>query len=240
MEELREDADVETSSDAYARRFDGPVGGWFLEVQAQATLTLLSPFPKARVLEVGGGHGQLTGALLDAGHRVTVVGSTPGCAHRVRRFLDGARAGYVAGDLLRLPFRDQTVDVALAFRLLPHTRRWAALVAELCRVARRAVVVDYPTRRSLNAVQGMFFGLKKKVETDTRPFAVFRDAEIAEAFSGQGFRVTGRHGQFVAPMALHRAHQSRVVARTLEGGAALMGLRGILGSPVILRAERLG
>jgi hypothetical protein len=50
-----EDADVETSSEAYARRFSGAVGGWFLEVQANATLDLLRPFPRARIVDVGRG-----------------------------------------------------------------------------------------------------------------------------------------------------------------------------------------
>ena len=51
----REDADVETSSEGYARRFAGPVGRFFLERQAAATLDLLRPFPGASVLDVGAG-----------------------------------------------------------------------------------------------------------------------------------------------------------------------------------------
>ena len=64
MGESREDADVETSSDAYARRFAGGVGRFFLGRQRDAVLALLAPFPRARVLDVGGGHGQLTGPLV--------------------------------------------------------------------------------------------------------------------------------------------------------------------------------
>ena len=48
-----EDADVVTSSAAYARRFAGPVGSWFLEVQARITLELLRAWPRASVLDVG-------------------------------------------------------------------------------------------------------------------------------------------------------------------------------------------
>ena len=54
-----ETADVETSSEDYARRFSGRVGEYFLEVQARAALDLLVPWPGARVLDVGGGHGTL-------------------------------------------------------------------------------------------------------------------------------------------------------------------------------------
>ena len=51
--------DVETASDAYARRFGGPVGTYFLEQQTTAVARLLSKPSAAgrRALDVGGGHG---------------------------------------------------------------------------------------------------------------------------------------------------------------------------------------
>ena len=39
--------DVETASEDYARRFAGPVGEWFLRIQEQAVLRMLSPWPGA-------------------------------------------------------------------------------------------------------------------------------------------------------------------------------------------------
>ena len=44
----REDADVESSSELYARRFAGPVGQWFLELQARLTLECLRGLPPVR------------------------------------------------------------------------------------------------------------------------------------------------------------------------------------------------
>jgi 2-polyprenyl-3-methyl-5-hydroxy-6-metoxy-1,4-benzoquinol methylase len=234
----REEADVETSSEAYARRFAGPVGRWFLEVQARATLELLAPWPRAAVLDVGGGHGQVAGPLAGAGYAVTVAGSRPECAERVRNLIEAGRVRFQAADLLSLPFDDRGFDVALSYRLLPHVARWRELVAELCRVARHAVIVDYPTRRSLNAAAEPLFGLKKGVEGDTRPFAVFAEAEVAAAFAEQGFAPTGRRPQFFWPMALHRALRAAPLSRGLEAVTARLGLRRLLGSPVILRLER--
>jgi SAM-dependent methyltransferase len=233
-----EDADLETSSEGYARRFAGPVGRFFLEVQAHATLSLLSPWPRGSVLDVGGGHGQLTGPLVEAGHEVTIYGSSPACGERVRPWTDTGRARLQFGDLLRTPFSDRAFDVVLSFRLLPHVARWPDLVAELGRVARHAVIVDYPTSRSVNAVAGLFFGMKRGVEGDTRPFTVFRDAEVVRSFARAGLRPTGRRAQFFFPMALHRALGSAAVARGLEGLAAGLRLTPALGSPVILRLER--
>jgi SAM-dependent methyltransferase len=235
---MREDADVETSSDGYAQRFAGPLGAFLLEVQARLTLDLLSSWPAARILDVGGGHGQLTGPLVEAGYRVTVYGSSPACARRVGSWIAEGQARFVAGDLLRAPFPDRAFDVVVSYRLLPHVAAWRQLVSELCRVARRAVLVDYPTARSVNAISGATFGLKKRVEGNTRPFTVFRDGEVESAFAASGFEPTARRPQFLFPMALHRALGWAGLARVLEGGAAASGLTRLLGSPVILRAER--
>jgi 2-polyprenyl-3-methyl-5-hydroxy-6-metoxy-1,4-benzoquinol methylase len=236
----REQADVETSSDAYARRFAGAVGAYFLEVQAEATLDLLRPWPGASVVDVGGGHGQVTGPLVDAGYSVTVVGSQPSCESRVKEWTEDGPATFTAGDLLCPPFPDRSFDVALSYRLLPHAGRWRDLVAGLARLARVAVVVDYPTTRSVNALAEWTFRLKKGVEGDTRPFRVFRDEEIETAFAEQGFTPTGRRPQFLLPMALHRATGSARLARAVEGAGGVLGLRRALGSPVILRTEPAG
>jgi 2-polyprenyl-3-methyl-5-hydroxy-6-metoxy-1,4-benzoquinol methylase len=235
-----EDADVETSSEGYARRFAGPVGRWFLDLQARTTVDLVSRWPRASVLDVGGGHAQIAEPLARAGCAVTVFGSDPRCAGRLEASLDAGRIRFSSGPLLHLPFPDRSFDVVTCFRLLPHTERWRDLAAELARVARCAVVVDYPTRRSVNAVSSLFFGLKKSVEGNTRPFRVFGDAEIREAFLERGFVPTARRPQFFLPMALHRAHGSRAAARLLEGVAGALALTRAMGSPVILRLEPRG
>jgi SAM-dependent methyltransferase len=211
---------------------------YFLEVQAEATVDLLRPWPGASVVDVGGGHGQVTGPLVDAGYEVTVLGSDPVCEHRVREWTGKGRARFASGDLLQAPYPDRSFDVALSYRLLPHVRNWGALVSELTRLARTTVVVDYPTLRSVNTIAGWLFGLKKGVEGDTRPFTVFQDAEVEEAFGKEGFAATGRRPQFLFPMAFHRAARSAGLARALEAAGGSLGLRRRFGSPVILRLER--
>ena len=235
----REDADVETSSARYALRFAGPVGQWFLRRQAALTLELLRPFPGARVVDVGGGHGQLVQPLLAAGHAVTVYASATGAvSDEVRALSASGRVALLTGDLLHAPWADRAFDAVLCFRLLPHAHVWTALAAELSRLAARAVIVDYPTRRSVNAIAGALFGVKQKVEGDTRPFRVFAEGEIRAAFAAAGLRPTARRPQFFFPMALHRAGRSAALSRALEGTAGALGLTRALGSPVILRLER--
>jgi hypothetical protein len=135
---------------------------------------------------------------------------------------------------------DREFDVVLSYRLLPHVEAWRALVSELCRAAARAVLVDYPTRRSLNAVAGPLFEMKRGVEGNTRPFLVFADADVRAAFASSGFEPTAREPEFVMPMALHRAIGVAGLSRLAEAAWSRLGLRKAVGSPVILRAERRG
>ena len=207
-------------------------------MQSRVTLDLLTKFPGASVLDVGGGHGQTTGALVGAGHRVTILGSDASCEARVREWTRTGSATFVAADLLDPGLPEGSFDVVLSYRLLPHARRFEDLVATLARLARRAVIVDYPTRRSLNSAADVLFGLKRSVERDTRPFRVFADAEVESVFAAHGFHPTARCGQFFFPMALHRATGSAGLARGLEATASAAGLRRFFGSPVILRLER--
>lgn len=234
---VRETPDVETASEDYARRFAGPVGEWFLEVQARTTLELAEPWMGGSVLDVGGGHGQIAAPLAEAGCAVTVLGSEAACAERLRPLVDSGRVRLDAGDLARLPYAADAFDVVVSFRLLPHLERWRDVVTELCRVARHAVIVDYPTRRSVNAVADALFGVKKGIEGNTRPFTVFADAEVEAAFASAGFRPTGRRPQFLFPMALHRSLRSATVARGLEALASGVGATRHFGSPVILRLQ---
>jgi SAM-dependent methyltransferase len=239
---VRETADVETSSEDYARRFSGPVGAWFLETQAAEALRLLAPWPGARVLDVGGGHAQLAPPLVANGYRVTVVGSQEVCRERLDRSLMPGSFEFRACDLLDLPFPDRSFDVVLAFRLLAHVERWRELVAELCRVAGRAVIVDYSDTRSFNALYGPLFHWKKSFEGNTRTFITFRPGEVAAELARHGFGRPSAIRQFFIPMVVHRALGKRLnsagPSRAVERASALLGLRRALGSPVILRVER--
>jgi methyltransferase family protein len=233
-----ETADIETASDDYARRFAGRVGEYFLEIQARATLDLLSPWPGARLLEVGGGHAQIAPSLVRRKHPLTVTGSDESCRSRLDRLLTPGGFQFIRCDMLRLPFRDREFDVVLAFRLLPHVERWKDLIREMCRVASAAVIVDYPEVMSFNAVQRLFFGWKKAIERNTRPFRCFRRRELSGEFAAHGFSSPEFRPELFFPMVLHRAAGSAGFSRAAEAPARALGLTALFGSPVVLRVVR--
>jgi 2-polyprenyl-3-methyl-5-hydroxy-6-metoxy-1,4-benzoquinol methylase len=233
-----ETADVETSSEDYARRFAGPVGAWFLEVQASATLAMLAGHPGASVLDVGGGHGQLTGPLVAQGHPVTVLGSTEACRERIQRYVDEERCAFRSGDVLSLPYPARHFDVVVSYRLLPHVTRWSALLRELARVARHAVLVDFPTRRSLNCLTPWLFGAKKRLEGNTRTYTLFDEREVVAVLAAAGFEPRARYAEFFLPMALHRGLAAPDVSAAGERVCRALGLTDRFGSPVILKVDR--
>ncbi len=237
---FRETADIETSNDDYATRFAGATGAWMLAVQTRLTRNLLRARSGDRVLDVGGGHGQLAAPLCADGCQVTVLGSAPICRHRLEGLLEGGRCQFAVGDVLALPFEPRSFDAAICFRLLTHCGHWRDLVSELCRVSRGPVVVDYPTSQSVNAIAPALFGAKKRLEKNTRTWTLFTHRQVAEAFTAAGYRIVRRQSQFCLPMALHRGLKCAPLSRVLEAAGRGIGLTALAGSPVILRAERIG
>ncbi len=232
---LREVPDISSSTDAYAHRFAGPVGEFFLHTQTRLVLDLIGSSAGLRVLDVGGGHGQLARPLVSAGCEVTILGSDVSCRHRLDKLLEPSEFTFVEGDLLGLPFDANSFDIVLAFRLLPHVVRWQAFLAELCRVSRTHVIVDYPEIRSFNLFADLLFGLKKRLEGDTRKYRCFRQSQVAEEFRKHGFSRCLARKQFFLPMALHRKLGVAWLSKTVEDIARWTGLTYVAGSPVILR-----
>jgi 2-polyprenyl-3-methyl-5-hydroxy-6-metoxy-1,4-benzoquinol methylase len=229
-----ETADIETSTDGYATRFSGGVGTWMLEVQEQIVAAWLKDRPGATILDVGGGHNQLAGPLARRGYPVTVIASDTSCRHRLEADITSGLVSFTTGNLIALPFADRSFDVAVSIRLVPHCRHWPELIGELCRVARRGVIIDYPTSQSVNALSGSLFGLKKSLEGNTRPYALFTHAEIREAFAVRRYAPARVRPQFLLPMVFHRVLRLRAVSSGLERLLAATGLTARFGSPVLI------
>ena len=85
-----------------------------------------------------------------------------------------------------------------------HTPDWRQCVAEACRVARSRVIVDYPSARSVAALQAAGRHLAHRLGAQTEPYRVFTDRQIRDEFARHGFRITREHRQFVLPIAVHK------------------------------------
>jgi len=235
---LLETADIETSSDEYAQRFAGEIGEYFLDLQTKITLEFLHPWARHRVLDVGGGHAQLVVPLVHCGYNVTVTGSSEFCRKRLDLFLEKESFRFCCCDMLALPFKDKSFDVVIAFRLLPHVTQWQDLIAEMCRVSKNEVIVDYPDIASINIISKQFFRVKHTIEGDTRPYRCFRRIEIVETFAKYGFTQSSIRPEFFVPMVIHRILGRARISKTIEFISRMLGMTRLFGSPVILRLSR--
>jgi ubiquinone/menaquinone biosynthesis C-methylase UbiE len=233
-----ETADIDISSDNYARWFSGQVGAWFLEVRAAATLEMLAPYPGATILDVGGGHGQLTDVLIRNGYDVSVVGSDEACKRRIQRYVDLGRCTFEVADLLNLPYPDRSFGVVISYRLLAHSIHWERLLAEMTRVADRAVIIDYPERASLKQFVRGVLRIKEHADVPNRPFLRFKRTQLTQVFKQHQFMYGAHYTEFFFPMLLHRRLQSRGLSSGLEKAARSLHLTESLGSPVILKMIR--
>jgi SAM-dependent methyltransferase len=113
-----------------------------------------------QILDVGCCFGFLPMLLAERDPGLAVVGCdvVPGTVALARSVAVELRSGveFLAGDARRLPFRSAAVDTALSVHVLEHLPAAATLPAltELCRVARRRVVVAVPLEASPDPTYG--------------------------------------------------------------------------------------
>jgi len=234
----REAPDIETSSADYARRFAGKAGAYLLEEQTRALTAALRSLPAGSALDVGGGHGQLVDPLRRLGWAVTVHGTDDICGRNLRDLHGKRDCAFVRGDLYSLPFEDHSFDLVVAVRLLAHVADWRRLLKEMCRVARATVVLEYASKAALNALGPLLFGVKRRLEGNTRTYTSFWPRELSEELRSFGFVRTAELKQLCLPLVLHRTLKAAAPLRGAESTFRAMGVTQLVGSPVILRADR--
>ena len=238
--------DVETASDRYTQgRFAGAAGRWLLAQQDRMVTSVLDhtgPAP-LRVLEVGGGHGQIAPLLVNRGHHVVVHGSDQVCFTRLEplRRSHPDQLDFCAASLRALPFADKSFDLVIAVRLFGHVSEWRPLLAEMARLSRRFVVVEFARKSDALALQWLrngVFALKHRIEGTTRPFFVYTERALMAELERRGYRRVMAAGQFALPMVVHRTLRSPALSAGLERALRLAGAGDAVRSPAFLLAER--
>ena len=125
-------------------------------------------------------------------------------------------------------------DLVIALRLIPHVLDERELLRILLGLSKEGIIFDFASMRGLNALAALGFGLKKKIERNTRPFFSHHPGEIREFLQQQGCKNVRMIGQFVFPMGLHRAVNSRAFSALIEG--TLSPLSPLFGNPIICGA----
>ncbi|MEZ5318604.1 MAG: class I SAM-dependent methyltransferase [Vicinamibacterales bacterium] len=233
-------ANPDVASGFDALRFGGPIGRHLLEWQEALLLEALAPVAGRHVLDVGTGTGRAALGLARAG--ATVVG-LDASAEMLAVARDRAREAKLAAtfgraDAQALPLADRSVDAVVCLRLLMHVVDWRRTVAELCRVARWRVVIDFPSSRSFAALESGVRHARARAGRPVEAYRVMRSRDVAAAFEASGYRVVMVRRQFVLPIAAHKKIGSLAFTRGVERVLALGGLLRLFGSPITMVAER--
>jgi ubiquinone/menaquinone biosynthesis C-methylase UbiE len=222
------------------RRFSGPIGEMVASTQARVLTNMIGRIKDRDILDVGTGTGRAALLFARGGARVTAVDASKEmlAIARQRAGAQMVEVKFQLGDAHALEFSDRSFDAVVSLRLLMHAPNWRRCVAELCRVADRLVVVDYPSAYSAALVESLARKLTHSAGMRTEPYRVFTPATIAEAFDRCGFRVRSVHRQFVLPIAFHKALGSRRLTISIERVLDRLGLLKLFGSPITIVAER--
>jgi 2-polyprenyl-3-methyl-5-hydroxy-6-metoxy-1,4-benzoquinol methylase len=221
-------------------RFGGPIGQLLAESQERVLLDFVGPLEGRTVLDVGTGTGRAALALALHGGTVTGVDASTAMLRVARQRADTRGVGvmFAPGDAHALPFESGAFDITVCLRVLMHTPDWARCVAELCRVARHRVVLDYPALLSAAALQSGARRVAAALGAGVEAYRVLAAHAVRRPPARHGFQVVAVHRQFVLPIALHKRFGSRAATERIEAGLARTGLLRLLGSPVTVMAER--
>ena len=233
-------ADPATAQTFDDRRFGGPIGTLVAGTQARVLTNMVGRIHERPILDVGTGTGRAALLFARGGARVTGVDASEQmlAVARQRAADEGVKATFQIGDAHDLAFPDRAFDVAVSLRLLMHTPKWRRCIAELCRVADRLVIIDYPSATSAALIEATARRVLHRAGMAAEPYQVFRQRTIEEAFDRCGFRIRSVHRLFVLPIALHKAIGSRRLTEAAEHLFDRAHLLNTFGSPVTLVAER--
>ncbi len=227
-------------ADSYDQDRFGTAFGRYLQDREVAQFLSMLDGLSGRTLDLGCGTGKLSIALLQ--RRRAVISAD--LSREMLRVLDskaraaGVRPIRVVCDAHNLPFRDGAFECVVSSRMLMHVADWRRALLEACRVTSRAIVVDFPPRRSLS---GLAFVVKRGVRRVTggglSPAAIPTTRALQE-LERHGVSVVTSSREFFLPVALHRRLDRPAVSARIEGVCRRFGLVGLLGAPVTVMAMR--
>lgn len=228
----------------YAERYDeekfgGSFGRYLHDHEVETFLSLMDGVHE-RVLDVGAGTGKLSIPLGMQSRKIFSVDPSFEMLRVARRKAELKRVTIrpVIGDALHLCFRDAVLDCVVSSRVLMHLPDCRQGLAEVCRVAKHMVIVDFPSVASVGGVESVFRRCRRFFGADTKRYKVFRVRTILRELERNNFRVVEVQKQFCLPLAFHRWLDRVRASKRIEELCKMLGLIRILGSPVVVKAVR--
>lgn len=176
-------------------------------------------FATAQVLDIGCGAGLLANELAQQGMTVTGFDASEESLAIARLYDTTGRVHYQFGDANKLPFADQSFDVACALDFLEHVEDPALIVREAARVLRPGGLFFFHTFN--RNVIAWLFGIKgvewfvKNTPRNMHSYRYFiKPSELAAMCENSGMRVMTMRG--LDPVIWQRAFWKMVLTGTVE------------------------
>lgn len=234
--------DTQCAADYDADRFGGAFGRYLEEQEVRLFEELVGAEARS-ILDAGAGTGKLSIRFLRDGRDVVSADFSQAMARVAREKVssEGLPARFAITDVQRLCFRAGSFDSTVCSRVLMHVDDWRSGVAELCRVTRNTVVLDFPPRFSAAGVDALRKRLfRGRFGAYRQPYRTLAVGAVIKELAVHGFRVVDRRGTFVLPLAWHRKLDRPELSRRIEGVLAMLGLSRWLGAPATFKAVRSG
>jgi SAM-dependent methyltransferase len=224
-----------------------PLYAWTIEEKFRRSIRGIERLlPGSTALVVCGGSGMEAELLARAGATVTCSDVSPGAVHRAReraRRYDFELTPVVA-DAERLPFADASFDVVYVHDGLHHLERPDVALAEMARVASRAVSVSEPARAGATRLATKV-GLALEHEEAGNPVRRLDLEWVEGELRGRGLEIVRaeRYGLFYRhhPGAASRFFsRSRVYPVATRALGAANAIAGRIGNKLTVQAVRAG
>jgi len=134
----------------YDRWFTTPIGALVKKYEAELLLDLLKPEPGEIILDAGCGTGVFTLDILSFGTHVIGLDISMPMLLRAREKARGYRFQTVLGDMLSLPFPDDSFDKVVSVTALEFIEEAKGAIQELFRVTKKGGEIVVATLNSLS------------------------------------------------------------------------------------------
>jgi len=156
-------------------QYDSDILSSFGVADQQTRVKLIAEYATGKVLDVGGGDGNIAKAMQDKGCDVIFTDiSADRVANTKKRY--GLKG--VIADACKLPFPDRSFDTVVCAEVLEHIRPMGEALSEAIRVAKKKIIMSYPI--------SSLWDMDETHQWQMRVTAIDRDGSHRKLHDGKG------------------------------------------------------